>query len=501
MVKWSIQPAPFQKQTLFFTSFTSQEHCWPSTSRPADWVSTDFVHHSKWLSLWWELTLSAFLSFTQSWVRSHSEVLLLLFKVNVKDTVWHSKDDCHILHVKPHFNLCDNGCATPWHHHTVFILFLDWNVHIFCPEILTLKVHEFGPLELELNLPVSISCILAILYSITRQPLYQNTLIFSWVFFQVFITAGGRCRIALGGFDQKMVHFLPQLSLIWVRSSWSVKLHQYALQLGGQEGLKVGCGLKGLSILQHVTGNANFCGRLGTSFWCDRSLKGLSMIFQWFPGSFQWSPHGFQWCLTMQSSLTEYFQLVLQQYHRLSASCRNLGVMFDKNACVDDQITSLCWSAHFHLRNIRAIRNLLTDSAAAQLVHALATARIDYCNSLLYGIPDYKLTKLQRVHNTACRIVCNIPKFDHITQHMYDLHWLPIKMLVRFKDAPTKYRAYNGMAPAYLCDLVKPYVPGGSGLRSEYKCQLERTVTRLKCMETGHFSCCYSWMEQPTSKY
>ena len=78
-----------------------------------------------------------------------------------------------------------------------------------------------------------------------------------------------------------------------------------------------------------------------------------------------------------------------------SASCRNLGVMFDKNACMDDQITSLCRSAHFHLRNIRAIRNLLTDSAAAQLVHTLVTARIDYCNSLLYGIPDYKLTKLQ----------------------------------------------------------------------------------------------------------
>ena len=163
-----------------------------------------------------------------------------------------------------------------------------------------------------------------------------------------------------------------------------------------------------------------------------------------------------------------------------SASCRNLGVMFDKKACMDDQITSLCRSAHFHLRNIRAIRNLLTDSAAAQLVHALVTARIDYCNSFLYGIPDYKLTKLQRVHNIACRIVCNIRKFDHITPHMFDLHWLPIKMRVRFKVLLLTYKAYNGMAPAYLCDLVKPYVPGWPGLRSENQCQLERTVTRLK---------------------
>ena len=60
-----------------------------------------------------------------------------------------------------------------------------------------------------------------------------------------------------------------------------------------------------------------------------------------------------------------------------------------------------------------------------------------------------------------------------------DLHCLPIKM-VRFKVLVLTYRAYNGMASAYLCDLVKPYVPGRSGLRSEYQCQLERTVTRLK---------------------
>ena len=40
-------------------------------------------------------------------------------------------------------------------------------------------------------------------------------------------------------------------------------------------------------------------------------------------------------------------------------------------------------------------------------------------------------------------------------------------------------RAYNGMASAYLCDLVKPYVPGPSGLRSENQCQLERTVSNL----------------------
>ena len=44
-----------------------------------------------------------------------------------------------------------------------------------------------------------------------------------------------------------------------------------------------------------------------------------------------------------------------------STSCRNLGVMFDKYANMDTQITSLCRSAHFHLRNIHAIRHLLNN--------------------------------------------------------------------------------------------------------------------------------------------
>ena len=33
---------------------------------------------------------------------------------------------------------------------------------------------------------------------------------------------------------------------------------------------------------------------------------------------------------------------------------------------------------------------------------------------------------------------------------------------------------------ANLCDLMKPYVPGRSGLRSENQYQLERTVSNLK---------------------
>ena len=39
-----------------------------------------------------------------------------------------------------------------------------------------------------------------------------------------------------------------------------------------------------------------------------------------------------------------------------------------------------CRVAYMHLSNVRKIRNMLTDEAASQLIHAFITFRIDYCN-------------------------------------------------------------------------------------------------------------------------
>ena len=39
------------------------------------------------------------------------------------------------------------------------------------------------------------------------------------------------------------------------------------------------------------------------------------------------------------------------------------------------------------------------------LIHAFITSRLDYCNSLLYGLPKYQLSKLQCVMNASARLV------------------------------------------------------------------------------------------------
>ena len=162
-----------------------------------------------------------------------------------------------------------------------------------------------------------------------------------------------------------------------------------------------------------------------------------------------------------------------------SVSCRNLGVMFDKHADMTKHISSVCRSAHFHLRNINTIRPLLNDDATAQLIHALITSRLDYCNSLLYGLPDCKIDKLQRIQNIACRILCRAPRVIEVNDLMCDLHWLPVRCRIQFKVLLFTFKALNDLAPSYLCDLVKVYAPKKE-LRSQHEYRLDPPKTKLK---------------------
>ena len=105
---------------------------------------------------------------------------------------------------------------------------------------------------------------------------------------------------------------------------------------------------------------------------------------------------------------------------------RDLGVVFDQYLTFHDHISGICKSTHFHLRGIGRIRNLLTFDAIAQLIHALITSRLDSCNSILYNLPNTPIERLQRIRNQAARMLNRIPRRNHITSVLRELHWLRI---------------------------------------------------------------------------
>ena len=160
-----------------------------------------------------------------------------------------------------------------------------------------------------------------------------------------------------------------------------------------------------------------------------------------------------------------------------SNSTRNVGVIFDKCIKLDYHISSVWKSTYFHLRNIGRIRGILSNDACAKLIHSLFTVRLDHCNSILYCLPDNSLYRLQKIHNTAARILARLPRFSHNSATLFDLHWSPIRYRITFKIYILTYQEYHRTAPSYLCDLIVPYVNTRS-LRSNDKCLIKSCMPR-----------------------
>ena len=132
---------------------------------------------------------------------------------------------------------------------------------------------------------------------------------------------------------------------------------------------------------------------------------------------------------------------------------RNLEYMYNC-FCMEQHVKKICGEANYHLRNISKIRKYLIQDSAQILIHAFISSKLDYCNSLLYGIPKYLVCRLQRVQNTAARIVTLTRKYDSITPIMFKLHWLPVHSRIIFKLLLLVYKALNGKAPSYISSLL-----------------------------------------------
>ena len=97
----------------------------------------------------------------------------------------------------------------------------------------------------------------------------------------------------------------------------------------------------------------------------------------------------------------------------LSSKVRNLCAIFDNKMKLISHVNTVCQKAHNQLQNIGKIQKYLSQDTKEIIVHAFVTTRLNYLNSLLYGMPDYIIKRLQRLLNAAARIITNLGKYDH----------------------------------------------------------------------------------------
>ena len=120
----------------------------------------------------------------------------------------------------------------------------------------------------------------------------------------------------------------------------------------------------------------------------------------------------------------------------------------------------------YYLYNLTRIRKYLSKDNTKTLIHAFISSRVDYRNSLLYGLPKYQLNKLQRLQNMCARLLCNESKYCHITPLLVDFHWLPVKFRIEFKILLTVFKIFKGLAPSSLSFLITTKPVSKYNLRS-----------------------------------
>ena len=160
---------------------------------------------------------------------------------------------------------------------------------------------------------------------------------------------------------------------------------------------------------------------------------------------------------------------------------------------MEKHISSTVKSCFYHLRLLGKIRHLINQKTANTIAVSLVHSRLDYCNSLLFGLPDTQIKRLQNVQNVAARIVTRTRKTDHISPILRKLHWLPIELRIKHKILSLTYSCVNEeQSPKYLSELIPSYTPSRN-LRSTSQSRLAipgyHENTRKKRFGARSFKC------------
>ena len=80
---------------------------------------------------------------------------------------------------------------------------------------------------------------------------------------------------------------------------------------------------------------------------------------------------------------------------------RDLGVYLNDELSMKQHVNRIAVTCFFHLRLLRQVGRCIGRDLTVRLILAFITTRLDYCNSVLAGLPQITLAPLQHVRNAS----------------------------------------------------------------------------------------------------
>ena len=138
----------------------------------------------------------------------------------------------------------------------------------------------------------------------------------------------------------------------------------------------------------------------------------------------------------------------------VSFNAMNLGVKLDSELSFSPQISMILSQSYAMISSIGKIKRYLTANDLRCLVQCVIMSKLDNCNSLYYGIPEYEINRLQKLQNSCARLIYNRKRSDHVSDLFAELHWLPVKQRIIFKILLFVFKIFYDISPEYIKDCV-----------------------------------------------
>ncbi|KAJ1191950.1 hypothetical protein NDU88_001263 [Pleurodeles waltl] len=138
---------------------------------------------------------------------------------------------------------------------------------------------------------------------------------------------------------------------------------------------------------------------------------------------------------------------------------RNLGIILDSALNMTQQVNAVSSSCYNTLYMLCKIFKWIPVETRKTVTHALVSSRLDFSNALYAGTTAKLQKRMQRNQNASARLILDVPRRNHISAHLGELHWLPVLKRITFKLLTHAHKALQNTGPAYLNDRLTFHTP------------------------------------------
>ena len=129
-----------------------------------------------------------------------------------------------------------------------------------------------------------------------------------------------------------------------------------------------------------------------------------------------------------------------------------LGVTIDANLKWNDQVKNICRKVSNSLGIMRRIKQYVPQKSLISIYNTMILPHFDYGIVIWSNCNDSAINKVQKLQNTAMRIILSVPFRTHIDDMLKKLGFMDIRSRISYATGCMMFKVLNNMAPCYLSD-------------------------------------------------